>query len=302
MIYLLHLVIIFCIYAILTLSLNLILRFCGYLSLAHCAYFALGAYAYALLTLKFSWSFIPVVLVAAMLGAVLSLLLSLPSWRLKGDFFVMVSLAVQNLMFATIFNWASPKDPIGSWKNLTNGFYGLPGISKPDIFGFKFDTNGDILLLFVPLLAVVTIIYYVLIRSPWGRAVMTIRDDEVAARNLGKNVRSLKVQTFGIACAMAAVGGALFASYQGFVDPNLAALDQSILILCMVLVGGSRPIVGPLLGVGIILLLPELLRMMPLPTFIDAANLRVLVYGLLLIATAHFGFKIRWTETPPKRA
>jgi branched-chain amino acid transport system permease protein len=290
--YLLHLAIFFCIYAILTISLNLILRFCGYLSLAHAAYFALGAYTYALLTLKFRWLFLPVVLVAATLGAVFSLLLSLATWRLKGDFFVMISLAVQTLMFTTIFNWASPTDPIGSWKNLTNGSYGLPGIPRPDIFGVKFDTNGRVLLLSILMLTIITLVYYVLIRSPWGRAVMAIRDDELAARNLGKNARSLKVQTFGIACAMAAIGGALFASYAGFIDPNLAVLDQSILILCMALIGGSRPLVGPLLGAGIIILLPQLLRMMPLPTFIDAANLRVLVYGLLLVATAHFGFTI----------
>jgi branched-chain amino acid transport system permease protein len=298
--YLFHLAIFFCMYAILALSLNLILRFCGYLSLAHSAYFAVGAYVYALLTLGYGWSFIPIILIAAALAAVLSLFLSLAAWRLKGDFFVMISLAVQSLTFATIFNWASPNDPPGSWKNLTNGSYGLPGIPKPDILGVTFATESGILVISIMLLALITSIYYVLINSPWGRTLMALRDDELAARNLGKRARVFKMQTFGIACGMAAVAGALYASYVGFVDPNISLLEQSILILCMVIVGGSRPLMGPLLGVGIILLIPEVLRRIDLPDSIDVANLRVLVYGLLLVTVAHFGGTIRWTKTLAK--
>jgi ABC-type branched-chain amino acid transport system, permease component len=194
--YLFHLAIFFCMYSILALSLNLILRFCGYLSLAHSAYFAIGAYAYALLTLTYGWSFIPVVLAAAALAAVLSLFLSLPAWRLKGDFFVMISLAVQSLTFTTIFNWASPTDPPGSWKNLTNGSYGLPGIPKPDILSVKFDTKDVILLIASLLLLVFFSIYYVLIKSPWGRSLIALRDDDLAARNLGKSPRLFKIQVF----------------------------------------------------------------------------------------------------------
>jgi branched-chain amino acid transport system permease protein len=298
--YLFHLAIFFCMYSILALSLNLILRFCGYLSLAHSAYFAIGAYVYALLTIGYGWSFIPVVLAAMALAGILSLLLSMPAWRLKGDFFVMISLAVQSLTFATIFNWASPSDPPGSWKNLTNGSFGLPGIPKPDIFGVRIDTVGGIMLLSLLLLAVVALVYYVLIKSPWGRALMALRDDELAARNLGKKTRLLKLQTFAVACCMAAVAGVLYASYVGFIDPNISLLEQSILILCMVIVGGSRPLLGPLLGVGIILLIPEVIRNIHLPDYVDAGNLRVLVYGLLLLSASHFGFSLRLTRSPAK--
>lgn len=298
--YFFHLTVFFCLYAVLALSLNLILRFCGYLSLAHSAYFAVGAYVYALITMGYGWSFIPTILVAAALGAALSLFLSVPAWRLKGDFFVMISLAVQSLTFATIFNWASPDDPPGSWKNLTNGPFGLPGIPKPDIFGVKVDTVGSIMVLSLLLLAIVTLVYYVLIKSPWGRALMALRDDELAARNLGKKTRVFKLQTFAIACSMAAGAGALYASYVGFVDPNISLLEQSILILCMVIIGGSKPLIGPLLGVGVILLIPEVISKIPLPGYVDAANLRVLVYGLLLIAAAHFGFTIRWARARTK--
>jgi ABC-type branched-chain amino acid transport system, permease component len=90
---------------------------------------------------------------------------------------------------------------------------------------------------------------------------------------------------------MAAVAGALYASYVGFIDPSISLLEQSILILCMVIVGGARPLIGPLLGVGIILLIPEVLRRIDLPPSIDA-NLRVLVYGLLLVAAAHWGITL----------
>jgi branched-chain amino acid transport system permease protein len=130
---------------------------------------------------------------------------------------------------------------------------------------------------------------------------MALRDDELAARNLGKKARLFKLQTFGIACSMAAVAGALYASYVGFIDPNISLLEQSILILCMVIIGGSRPLSGPLLGVGIILLIPEVLRRIHLPSSIDASNLRVLVYGLLLVAAAHFGLRVRWTKSQAKQ-
>lgn len=298
--YFFHLAIFFCMYAILALSLNLILRFCGYLSLAHAAYFSIGAYAYALLTTVYGWTFIPVILAATALAGVLSLLLSIPAWRLKGDFFVMISLAVQSLTFATIFNWASPSDPPGSWKNLTNGSFGLPGIPKPDIFGVRIDTVGGVMLLSLILLAVVALIYYVLIRSPWGRALTALRDDELAARNLGKKTRLFKLQTFAVACCMAAVAGTLYSSYVGFVDPNISLLEQSILILCMVIIGGTRPLAGPLMGVGTILLIPEVIRNINLPASVDAGNLRVLVYGLLLVSAAHFGFSLRWTRSRAK--
>lgn len=114
-----------------------------------------------------------------------------------------------------------------------------------------------------------------------------MRDDELAARGLGKNVRLLKIQVLTIGCAFAALSGAVYSSYVTFIDPSIATLDQSILLLSMLIVGGTGNFRGPLVGAAVLLALPEILRLVQLPDWM-AGNVRLLVYGLLLIAMVHF--------------
>ncbi|MBV9126370.1 MAG: branched-chain amino acid ABC transporter permease, partial [Planctomycetes bacterium] len=221
--YLLHLVIYLSIYAIVALSLNIVVGYCGRLTLAHAGYYAVGSYAYALVALKLGWGFLPALALAVGLAAVLSLAVSLPTWRLKGDFFVMVSLAVQTLIFSVIYNWTSADDEPGTWKNLTNGPFGLAGVPSPAIIGIKFDTLSSMALLSLVLAGVCFLLGWALLHSPWGRVLQAMRDDELVARGLGKNVRLLKAEAFAVACGMAAVGGAIYASYVSYVDPSLAS-------------------------------------------------------------------------------
>src|SRR4051794_20212440 len=119
--YLLHLIVYLGIYLIVALSLNLVVGYCGLLTLAHAGYYAIGGYAYAIISLKLGWDFIPAACAGALLAAALSLAVSLPSWRLRGDFFVLASLAAQTLIAAVLINWFNPGVPLGSWANLTNG-------------------------------------------------------------------------------------------------------------------------------------------------------------------------------------
>jgi branched-chain amino acid transport system permease protein len=132
-----------------------------------------------------------------------------------------------------------------------------------------------------------SIIVWRLKTSPWGRVLISMREDELAARNLGKNTRLLKVQAIAISSALVAVAGALYASYVSYLDPSSASLDESILMLSMVLVGGVGNFRGPVLGAAILILLPELLRFLHLPDA-QAANLRLAIYGLLLVLMMHF--------------
>ena len=207
--YLIHLLIYFEIYAIVALSLNLIVGYCGILTLAHAAYYAVGGYTYALLLLTLGWNFLPAIIVAALVASMLSLAVSLQAWRLKGDFFVLASLAVQTLIFSVIYNWSDPNAPIGSWSNLTNGSFGLPGIPRPEIFGMKFQTPVSFFVLVTIVAALCCFVVWRLKSSAWGRVLVSMRDDELAARSLGKNTRLLKVQAIGIASGMVAVAGAL---------------------------------------------------------------------------------------------
>ena len=285
--YLLHLLIYLNIYIIIALSLNVVVGYMGRLNLAHAGYVALGGYAYALCTLTLDWGFLPALAVAVTVGAVASLALSLPSWRFKGDYFVMISLAVQALIFGVIHNWTAPGLPPGTWRNLTNGPFGLPGLPKPAILSIRFDTIGGVWVVSTVLMLLCAAFILGLTRSRWGLLLKCIRDDELALRGLGRNVRGLKLQAFAISCSMAAISGAIYASYVSYVDPTMASLDESILFLAMISVGGLGNFKGPVIGALTLLLLPEILRMTPIPGSY-AANVRLLVYGLLLIGAVHF--------------
>lgn len=285
--YLIHLLVYFEIYTIVALSLNLMVGYCGLLTLGHAAYYAVGGYTYALLTLTMGWGFLPALVASVFMTALLSLAVSLPAWRLKGDFFVLASLAVLVLLQSIIYNWSDPNAALGSWRNLTNGPFGIAGIPKAELFGIRFTVPLSFLGLSTVITALCAGIVWRLGASPWGRVLVAMREDELVARNLGKNTRLLKVQAVAIAAGLVAVAGALYATHISYLDPSAASLDESILMLSMVIVGGVGNFRGPIVGAGILVALPELLRFLHLPDA-QAASLRLAIYGLLLIVMMHF--------------
>ncbi len=275
--YLLHLLIYLDIYLIVAMSLNLLIGYGGLLQVAHAAYYGIGAYVTALVMLKLGWGFLPAVGLAMAVAGILSLAVSLPAWRFRGDYFIMVSLAVQSVGYSLLYNWV----------DLTNGPFGLTGIPRPSIIGYKFDSIGTIALFSTITAGLCVLGLVLLLRSPWGRLLKAMRDDELAARSLGKNTRLAKLQAFMLACALVAVAGSLYATYVSYIDPTSFTLDESILMLSMVIVGGTGNIRGPLVGAFILIAIPEMLRFVQIPDAI-AANIRLMVYGLLLIIMAHF--------------
>jgi len=285
--YLLHLLIYFDIYVIVALSLNIVVGYCGMLTLAHAGHYAIGGYAYALLSLVLGWGFLPAMLASLLISAFLSLAVSLPAWRLKGDFFVLASLAVQALFFSLIYNWSDANFPLGSWRNLTNGPFGISGIPKAEVLGLKLANSAQFFFLATGVASLCAFIVWRLTASPWGRLLVAMREDELAARSLGKNTRLLKVQALAISSGLVAVAGALYAAYIGYLDPSSASLDESILMLSMVIVGGVGNFRGPIIGALILIALPELLRFLTLPDAL-AANLRLATYGLMLVLMMHF--------------
>jgi branched-chain amino acid transport system permease protein len=284
--YALHLLIYFCIYVIAALSLNLVIGYCGLLTLAHASYFAVGAYTYAILSL-YGWGFLPALVAAVAVAALLSLIVSLPAWRFRGDNFVLMSLAAQTFIFSLLQNWYHPQAHPGTFLNLTNGPFGLAGIPRPVILGIRMDTIGSISAVAVVLATICGLMVWRLQSSPWGRLLQCMRDDELALRGLGKNVRRAKLEAFAISCGLVAMSGVLYASYVSYIDASSATLDESILMVCMLLVGGMVNFRGPLVGAAVLLAIPEILRMVHLPDTV-AANVRLLVYGLLLVLIVHF--------------
>jgi len=122
--------------------------------------------------------------------------------------------------------------------------------------------------------------------SPFGRALQAMRDDELAARSIGVPVDWLKLQAFALASAMVGISGGLYAAYVTYIDPTSFSLNESILMLSMVIVGGTGNVRGPLIGAAVLILLPEVLRFLELPDTV-AANVRLLAYGLLLVLMMH---------------
>ena len=284
--YLLHLLIYFDIYAILALSLNLVVGYCGLLTFAHAGYYAIGGYVASLLMIVSGWGFMQALLAGSLLTAVASLTLSLTAWRLRGDLFVIASLAMQSLIFSLLNNWFSFDSPLGSWNNMTNGPDGLSGIPVPTIFEWEINSRFSFAILATVLAFICGFVINQLTSSPWGRLLLSMRDDELATRALGKNTRIAKVQAFAIASIFAAISGTLYSSYVRYIDPTSASLSENILVLSMVIVGGLGNFRGPLIGAAVLVGFPELLRFLELPDD-QAANIRLLMYGFLLVLLMH---------------
>jgi branched-chain amino acid transport system permease protein len=158
--YFLHLLVFLEIYVIVALSLNLLIGYSGLLQIAHAAYYGVGAYAGSLLMLKIGFGFISAMIFGGLVSALLSLLVSLPAWRFRGDYFVMISLAVQVALYSVMYNWVE----------LTNGPYGLTGIPQPAIFDSIFATTGSIALFYGVIVAIIAGILGILKLSPFGRS------------------------------------------------------------------------------------------------------------------------------------
>lgn len=285
--YVLHLVVYLAIYAIVSLSLNIIAGYCGLLTLAHAAFFAVGAYVCGLATLKMHWGFLPAVALGSLICVLLSLTVSLPARKLKGDFFVLLSLAVQVVLYSALYNWSNVGAEVGTWANLTNGPFGISGIPRPTILGASAASMPSMAALAIALVGLCAITTWAVVYSPWGRLLKCVRDDELVARGLGKHVRLSRVEAFALSCGMVAVAGGIYASYVGYVDPSSALVGESVLMLSMVIVGGLGNFVGPFVGAALLLAIPEALRFAHVPD-VMAANIRLMIYGLLLVLMMHF--------------
>ncbi|KAA2212339.1 branched-chain amino acid ABC transporter permease [Teichococcus oryzae] len=267
--YLLNLATLATVFGILAASLNLLIGYAGIFSIAHAVFFGIGAYTGAQLAILF----IPDVLLACLAGGVLagalSLCLALPALRVRGEYFVAASLGLQ-MMAVTLFSEAH---------SLTGGHGGLVGIPMPTLFGIDISEPATFLVFCLLVLGGVLLAIRMLMRGSFGRALMAIRDSESAAEAFGKDVPRLKTLAVGLGCTLAGVAGALFAFYMAFVNVESFTLEQSILVMAMVIIGGTATLAGPLVGVLLLLLLPAALSFLPFipPTQIGAVQ--QLIYG-----------------------
>ena len=296
-------------YVLLSLGLNIVVGYAGLLDLGYVAFYAVGAYMLGLLASPQLTDTFPAI--AAMfpnglhtpwwivipLGAVVAgaagVLLGAPTLKLRGDYLAIVTLGFGEIVRVFMNNLDAPV-------NITNGPKGITGIDEISIFGYSLGktqhffglewpkvTNYYFLFLLLVIFAVV--ICYRLERSRIGRAWMAIREDEIAAKAMGINTRNLKLLAFGMGATFGGVSGAMFASFQGFISPESFSLQESVMIVAMVVLGGIGHLPGVIVGALMLAALPEVLRYVASPLQdmtggrLDASILRQLLVALAMI-------------------
>jgi branched-chain amino acid transport system permease protein len=270
--YLIHLLIIVSIYSSLAISLNLLVGFTGILSVTHAAFYGVGAYATAISMKTLGFSFLASVGLGMLITLVLALLVGFVLARVSGDYYALGSIGFNVIVYSIFLNWDS----------LTKGPLGIFSIPRPEIFGFTFNSNIDFLALTVFTgLCIVGLAFYIT-RSSFGRVLRAIRDDEEILFPFGYITSHYKLVIFAIAALVASICGSLYATYVSFIDPSSFMLSESIFILTIIILGGLGSIRGSVIGVIILILLPEVLRLIGLPNEI-AAQMRVVIYGIALI-------------------
>jgi branched-chain amino acid transport system permease protein len=272
--YLLHILIVALIYAIFAMSLNLELGFAGLYNFGHVAFFGIGAYTSALLSLAgypVGLAMACSMIVAGMAGA----LLAIPALRLTGDYFGIATLSFGEIIRLFFLN--------ERW--LTKGPMGIPGISRPAWIAEGVAGLPQFLIFCALLTLVVFLVARRLARSPFGRALKVIREDEYVAQALGKNTLSFKIRAVAAGSILAGLAGSLWAHYISYISPADFTLNETILVLLCVVLGGRGTLWGPILGAFVVMLFQEFLRFLPIPAAFErfVAPIQGMVYGTLLI-------------------
>jgi branched-chain amino acid transport system permease protein len=270
--YVLHILIISGIYIILTLSLNLIVGYTGLAALGHIAFACVGAYASSLIALNFGISPWIGLMVGACVASLLGLVIGFPSIRLKGDYLALATFGFGVIVYSVSKNWV----------DLTRGPMGLPGIPKFSFFGFELQPVWAYLTLVTVFVFITAFIINRIVDSPFGRILKSIREDEVASLSIGKNIVKYKLIVFIVGAFFAGIAGSLYAHYITFIDPSSFTAMESIAVLLMVVFGGMGSIRGSFIGALILIIFPEMLRFLGMPSSV-AAPLRQMIYGLLLV-------------------
>lgn len=270
--YLLHLLILICIYTILSQSLSLVSGYSGQISLAHAGFYGIGAYTAALMSVNFGTPPLLNMLLALLLSGIVAYIVAKVAVKTVDDYFVIITLGIQVVMFSVMNNWQS----------VTNGPLGIAGIPSFTIFGISVESKWAYLLVSVSFTALVWFVLNNLMKSPFGRVLKALSEDEVYTGSLGKNVAQAKVVSFVISGMLASIAGVLYAYYISYIDPTSFTLDESIFILSIVIIGGMQKLWKIFLAAAFLVLLPEALRFIGLPSSI-AANIRQIIYGLALI-------------------
>ncbi|MEA4928018.1 MAG: branched-chain amino acid ABC transporter permease [Candidatus Limiplasma sp.] len=296
------------IYAILAMGLNIVVGYTGLLNLGYAAFYAVGAYLYAIFASTQARNFMPFgvypmsgnwfwlfLLLAVIVTGFVGFLLGLPVLRLKGDYLAVVTLGFAEIIRLLFNNLSKPI-------NITNGPMGITPIQPPMLFTLKLDRPVHYYLIVLVLFLLTILVVRNLQNSRIGRAWVAIREDELVARTMGVPVVRLKLLSFSIAAGLAGMMGVVFAAMQSYVDPTSFTFMESIVILCMVILGGTGNIQGVIIGaLAVVVLQLQILKdvsnyltslttagILNLPSWLNPAKYERLIFGLILVLMCIF--------------
>ncbi len=275
--YYVHVLIMAGIFAILALSLNLLLGYAGQLSLGHAAFFGIGAYTSALLTLRLEWPVWAGFGAAVVLGGMAGYGIGKVSLRLRGAYFVLVTISFAGVIYLVSVNWME----------LTNGPLGLPGvpapaIAVPGVGALSFRSKPAYYYLVLIVAGGSYFLCHRLVHSRIGRAFVALRENEALAESVGINATQYLVLAAVVSAAMAGAAGSLYAHYTRFVSPEVFLFTYTVTMVIMVVAGGKGTLAGPVIGALLFTALPEALRA------VTSWQWQMLLYGILLILTVFF--------------
>jgi branched-chain amino acid transport system permease protein len=265
------------IFGLAAMSFDLLLGYAGIISLAQASFVGLGAYSSALLTTRLGWGFLPSMLAGIVVATIFGMIIAVALLRLSGDY----------MMVGSVGFLFSIQAILVGWEDVTRGTVGVPGIPRAKIGSLVITGPFQYLAMVLAFCAIFYFLAWRLVKSPYGRTLQAMRDDEIATMAVGKNLLAIKVSVFIIAAAIAAVAGSLYAHFVRFVDPYHYSLHDTFALFCMVTLGGMATLKGPYLGALVLLGIPEIARFMGLPTGI-MGHIQEIIYGLALILVARF--------------
>jgi branched-chain amino acid transport system permease protein len=270
--YHLHTLIMAGIFAVLALSLNLLLGYTGQLSLGHAAFFGIGAYATGLLTVKLGWSPWIGLLASAVLPAAAGYVIGRLALKLRGAYFVLLTISFAGCVSLVSVNWM----------DLTNGPLGIPGvppveIALPGLPALSLRTKPAYYYLVLASVALTYLVCLALIRSRVGRALVALRENETLAASVGIDATHYLVLAALVSAGMAGFAGGLYAHYTRFVSPEVFLFTYTVTMVIMVVAGGKGTLAGPVVGAVLFTVLPEALRAA------TSWQWQMLLYGVLLL-------------------
>jgi len=242
------------------------------LSINHVVYYGLGAYATAILMKFYNFSFEASVLCGIIISVIIACLLTFALKKVQNEYYALASIGLSIIFASLLMNLG----------DITKGAFGIFGITRPEIFGFTFNTNLSFLILSLIVSGVCSAILFSLKHTHFLRVLHAIREDEVAVKAFGYNVEYYKIFVFVLGAIFASISGSLYATYISFIDPTSFTLNESIFVLTIIIFGGLASTRGAIFGVIILTILPEFLRFVGLPNEI-AAQTRIILYSLALV-------------------